>query len=110
MEIVEKQRADMKAELSRQVELKREMAAAQKRKEMATFTQDISLNNKRMDDEHARRVVAKQKYFNSQNYLTGQVAAASEMKAKIVQDARVADINERNRIDNYVKEKQEEER
>jgi hypothetical protein len=42
---IAKQRADMKIELQRQVEVKREIALAQKRTEQAAFSQDIAMND-----------------------------------------------------------------
>jgi len=42
---IAKQREEMKIELQRQVEVKREIALAQKRKEQAAFSQDIALND-----------------------------------------------------------------
>lgn len=55
-DLILKQREEMKAELARQVEVKKSLAEAQKRKEVAAFSTDIGLTNSKIDAEQARRV------------------------------------------------------
>ena len=77
---------------------------------MAAFSHDIGMNNVKQDAEAARRVAVKDKYFNKMAFLNVQVTKAEESKRQEAQDMRISDIEERNRIDMFVKSKQDEER
>ena len=64
---IAKQRADMKVELQRQVEIKRELALTQRRAEQAAFKNDIAMINERREAEEARRAKNQQKYLKEGN-------------------------------------------
>ena len=92
---IAKQRADMKIELQRQVEVKREIALAQKRTEQAAFSKDIAMNDQRRQEEEARRVQTKAKYLKEGNQIKQQVKQAANQKEHTMLSEKEQAVRER---------------